>query len=99
MCDFKPGDEIVCVRDGMWSPDTFQPRVHEVYVVATVELDCGEVCITLREGDKDDMFRPEFFRKVERRTDKLSLTEWLSQPAGDTDRLDKTRPAKTRERA
>lgn len=42
--------------------------------------------------------RSSRFRKVERKTDKQSLTEWLSQPAGDTDRIDRSAPIAPRKR-
>lgn len=112
MCDFKVGDEVVCVDAGAWRGPTRAARTmppHGLAEGATYTVTGfgvtpwdGSLTVFLAEtrnvGIGGD-YRAARFRKVERRTDKLSLTEWLSQPSGDTDKLDKTRaPAKRRER-
>lgn len=90
MCDFKPGDEVVCVNDSDWSPQTFQPRRGQIYTISEVVEDRGRVGIGLCEArDTDDLFAPRNFRKVQRR----DLSAWLETAATDTNHLDK--PIKT----
>lgn len=101
MCDFKPGDEVVLYRYMEDGGHPLLPAIGHVGFVNNIgkPTDGGpEFGLTLTNWPVG--MNVLMFRKVERRTDKLSLTEWLSQPSGDTDKLDKTRsPAKRRERA
>lgn len=78
MCDFKPGDEVVCVRAGRF-PAT---SVGEVYIVERVWLHPKDGAVIDLVGQDNGArgagfwgHNPDRFRKVQRR----NLTEWLSQ--------------------
>lgn len=69
---FKVGDEVVCVNDASWSPDTFQPLKGHVYTVSEVVLYCRRIGIVLCEANNaDDLFDPTHFRKVQKRNARL----------------------------
>lgn len=79
MCEFKPGDEVVCVDDSVidtrraWlSP----PKRTESYAVAEVFMFRGEPHVRLVElqNTGDIGYRARRFRKVQRR----NLSEWLN---------------------
>lgn len=78
MCDFKPGDEVVCIQSGM-----FCTEKGATYVVDDVFINHRGEFVLLLVGEwnghkYDGPFwghKPERFRKVQRR----NLTEWLSQ--------------------
>lgn len=91
-CDFKVGDEIVCV-DANEIPPSGQGHFRcplsgllvegAVYTVSGLVDWLGEIGVQLAEVSSDHVtgsFLSSRFRKVERKTDKLSLTEWLAQP-------------------
>lgn len=102
---FKVGDEVVCVDDanptGIGYAPVFGIVKGVVYTVSSVGVWPGDgfsPVVFLAETANDQNARlldcgyaPDRFRKVERKTDKLSLTEWLSQPSGNTERLDKSK--------
>lgn len=84
MCDFKVGDEVVCVDatprvEPGRAPTTDVLEQGAVYTVTFMGLNrLGEVVVMLhlvQNGRPDWGFHPDRFRKVERR----NLTEWLSQ--------------------
>lgn len=99
MCDFKVGDEVVCVeaheRAGLKVGHHYtikdiapseKPFWSDTIVVFLMELrnDGGG------EIPWDTGFFPGRFRKVQRR----NLEEWLTQSVGNTDKLDKRRKVK-----
>ena len=95
MCDFKPGDDVVCVNAtateaGGWGGDV--PVVWQVYRVEAVHV--ARQCPHLLLAGMVNAPRPENvnigyrairFRKVQR----LDLSAWLETAATDTDRWDK----------
>ena len=100
MCDFKPGDEVVCVDDRRsFNPlrlPVNPPPKGSVWTVSKVGFrkDTGELSIWLVGFANptpcgDVGFFPRRFRKVQRR----DLSAWLQTAATDTDHLDK--PIKT----
>lgn len=107
MCDFKPGDEVVCVDDSVPTTPGRQPwvcrlRKGEVYTVCGVSIHPKDkhLCIHLVQVQniwiktgEDVGFKPSRFRKVQRR----DLSAWLSQSVKNTDKLDK--PHRAPERA
>jgi hypothetical protein len=99
MCDFKPGDEAVCIDDTDWSPDTFQPKLNAVYTVERVEIDSGATWVFLAEAEPDDMFFAGSFRKVQRRKTDLSIESFLIIRPGFEEPRRVTTPIRKRERA
>lgn len=98
MCDFKPGDEVVCVYQGPWIDldtglVTDGPPFGEVCLVDGVEIDKGRAGLFLR-GHGSESYVARLFRKVQRR----DLSAWLETAAKNTDALDKPRPAPARRR-
>lgn len=99
MCDFKPGDEVVCIKDGRVCP-TF---AGETYVVEDVFLHPYEgpalqlVGIPVRVEPFYWGHTPERFRKVERRNDSLSIEAFLTIKPGQFEEPRRA-PAKKRER-
>lgn len=92
MCDFKVGDEVVCVdaraRPGrVWFKDV--PVAGQVYTVVRVSFFDGEPVVGLSEIKNEHIgstcYAASRFRKVQRR----NLTEWLSSSVGNTDKIDK----------
>lgn len=92
MCDFKVGDEVVCVNAGRidkalaWNPVIEGSK----YTVSGIHMLKNEPHVTLSEvqnvfGGEDLGYRARRFRKVQRR----DLTEWLSSSVGNTDKIDK----------
>lgn len=85
MCDFRIGDEVVCV-------DASKQRLGGPLVKGrtyTIKLILRNYGLMLM-GERNDGIdwrghNPRRFQKVERR----SLTEWLAQSVGNTDKLDK----------
>lgn len=107
-CDFKPGDEVVCVDAKSMHFTHNLSGLHEgdVYQVARVWVDKRvsgrEVNLALVGVDaltSTGGFWSGRFRKVERKTDKLNLTEWLSQPSEFEEPRRPKAPAKKRESA
>jgi hypothetical protein len=102
MCEFKPGDEVVCVNASLIEPAPWQgdaPVEGGVYVVVAVHLYRNEPHVRLAEisnveGDdlEDVGYRARRFRKVQKR----DLTAWLSDE--QTFEEPKRAPAKKRER-
>jgi hypothetical protein len=110
MIDWKPGDELICVGTDSVSAEIV--KVGETYVFDRF-VQHGPACGSCTDCGVRDGIEvllvgiPQMngyglchcqFRKPESKTDKQSLTEWLKQPSGDTDHLDKPLPAKKRER-
>lgn len=92
MCDFKPGDEVVCVSStfhtyGEDAADIF-PTKGQVYTVHSFVSDDEGVWVVLCEV-LSHLYDPSLFRKVQRR----DLSAWLETAATDTDKWDK--PIKT----
>lgn len=97
MCDFKVGDEVVCVDASNVRGYDTGIVVGGIYRVEAVDILSGTTALTgeraTRAGLLLDGFRsrakyghydPRRFRKVQRR----NLQEWLSQSVGNTDKLD-----------
>ena len=104
MCDFKPGDEVVCVNasllDAKRGEEMVMLTVGRIYTVSTVRIAKGEPHVTLAEQENfwvaagfDFGFRARRFRKVQRR----DLTAWLATE--NTIEEPRRAPAKKRERA
>lgn len=106
MCDFKPGDEVVCIGDGEWICDTVPwwrfwrrkatgPRVGVVYVIAAIEA-CkkavGLRLVGVKNPGPTGWWDAADFRKIQRR----DLGEWLKTSISNTDRLDKRQTKKVR---
>lgn len=105
MCDFKPGDEVVCVDAAPpvcgW-PDGPRPILGQVYVV--LGYDHGPDPVgnfgLLIQGLAHDVcpiegvigWRHTRFRKVQSR----DLSAWLKTSVGNTDKLDKRQTKKVR---
>jgi hypothetical protein len=109
MCDFKPGDEVVCVDDRAFFDPRRLPIVAppkgSVWTVFRVGLrpDTGEVSVWIvgfanpsRKTGEDLGFFPRRFRKVARRNDSLSIEAFLTIKPGFEE--PKRAPAKKRER-
>ena len=108
MCDFKPGDEVVCVDDQDWvtaapawmfwtktRPSRDVPRKGHVYVV-------NRVTIAPRvDNGSPDVFvvlqtkpRDQWQASMFRKVQRRDLTAWLKTSIGNTDRLDKRQTKK-----
>jgi hypothetical protein len=79
MCDFKPGDEVVCVFAGpWWDSDLCEystgPAQNSVCTVAGLVDDATYGVAVELVGWPGDQFAAECFRKVQRR----DLQAWLS---------------------
>lgn len=99
MCDFKPGDEVVLFRAIDYSPlVAASVSVGSVYTVRAVVKGFrggvevpGLILIELEGADWGGFggmrgaYRPQYFRKVQRR----DLSAWLETSVGNTDKLDK----------
>ena len=106
MCGFKPGDEVVCVNDqyvhglcrGIVKGEVYTIRAvvrpvngrnivvdHARWLVELEEVTWDTGCPHIRGA-----YRPERFRKVQRR----DISAWLETAAKDTDHLDRRAPAK-----
>lgn len=98
MCDFKPGDEVVCVKDGR----TGVTRKGKAYVVEAVFLHPSSgpslalIGIPVRVRGYYWGHNPDRFRKVARRNDSLSIEAFLTIKPGFEE--PKRAPAKKRER-
>lgn len=106
MCDFKPGDEVVCIRGGDWltrapkwmfwtrSRPCDGPVQGQVYTVERVGEGTCDVYGAIRIGvalvGVPRAWHISRFRKVQRR----DLSAWLKTAAKNTDRLDTRTPAK-----
>ena len=89
MCDFKPGDEVTLAVRGVWASVTTKEEVSgpvfgAVYVVERVFIARDEPAITLvgvplpwKGG-----YRASRFRKVERKSDGLSIESFLTIKPG-----------------
>lgn len=107
MCDFKPGDEVVCIAApdsaeglNLWQRLFYRAPVHvgRVYVVSDQKAARGLIVIRLKgvhNATPRHWFNAQWFRKVQRR----DLTAWLSQSVKNTDKLDKPHRAPNKERA
>lgn len=105
MCDFKPGDEVVCVDDAQRDMG-FMPMVGirkgETYTIAGIGVWPGDdvsptvFLVEVRNAanleDLDCGYAPDRFRKVQRR----DLSAWLKTSVGNTDKLDKRQTKKVR---
>ncbi len=93
MCDFKPGDEVVCVdaEIGPVSVSGWPPlQLRSVYTIGAISD--GQYCL-LREFPKHTRWLCQSrFRKVQRR----DLSAWLKTSVGNTDKLDRRRTKKAR---
>lgn len=112
-CDFKPGDEVVCVdakkRDPArsWSAALVQDAVYTVASVGPVPVPhslAGTMTVHLVGvahvcplHGVEIGFDPARFRKVERRNDSLSIEAFLTIKPGQFEEP-KRAPAKKRER-
>lgn len=99
MCDFKPGDEVVCVFSGPWK--TSDPWWREIfnrkpvkgrtYTVTDVGVNPayygGARCMV---AGLNTWYAVIVFRKVQRR----DLSAWLKASIGNTDKLDKRQTKK-----
>lgn len=94
MCDFRVGDEVVCVHTTLGPPDDGIEPCHpgETFTVRDVCADEDGVWIELSHREPGQLFYAGCFRKVQRR----DLTAWLNQSVGNTDKLDKRQPKKVR---
>jgi hypothetical protein len=111
-CDFKPGDEVVCVSKGE-HPDWRFLTVGGVYTVSRVyppvpECGCDEWGIDLAEvpvsdplefdGNGQFWMAQGFLATRFRKVQRRDLTAWLSTSVGNTDKLDRPLKAPKRER-
>lgn len=93
MCDFKPGDEVVCVdaqvRHAVGAYPTCPVLIEgAVYTVRAVFLDARATPRVHLHGASnthpihgtDGGFYASRFRKAQRPRTRRSLTEWLNQP-------------------
>lgn len=78
MCDFKPGDEVVCLYAGPWfrvgtgDRDLSGPKEFEVCRINSLEHAHGLIGLFL-DGHGDESFASHLFRKVQRR----DLSAWV----------------------
>lgn len=102
MCDFKPGDEVVCIENEGWDWSYFEmtvPEIGQVYTIQAVRpeeetAECPDeplslALIIVELPNPRGSYPAQCFRKVQRR----DLSAWLQTAATDTDHLDK--PIKT----
>jgi len=104
MCDFKPGDAVACV---VTQPQGFSVA-GEVYEVARVWVHpvSGRLVLDLAGVENGCDFGPPYFwghyasrfRKVERKTDSLSIESFLTIKPGFEEPRRAPAPAKTPER-
>lgn len=88
MCDFKPGDEVICVDDevGPLGLNGWPPLVMgAVYIVSAIEIDGSHFCRLADFPYHQRWLCQERFRKAQRR----DLSTWLETSVGNTDKLDK----------
>lgn len=96
MCDFKPGDEVVCVHAAEHAVRITSLKIGRVYVVERVFEDVvegrpdlpkvpGVTLVGVTVPFPYTGFKAEWFRKVQRR----DLQGWLSTSVGNTDKLDR----------
>lgn len=110
MCDFKPGDEVVCVdaspsADGVTAPIA-EGEVYTVSVVrrarmsnsSRVVIELAEVPPVLWHDGLPRGYKPSRFRKVERRKTDLSIESFLTIKPGFEEPRRPKAPAK-KERA
>lgn len=105
MCDFKPGDEVVCVRTCANPPVlTVKDQIYVVERAFVCERGVPRLFLAgLDNGDKYGPkewwgFNPDRFRKVQRRKTDLSIEAFLTIKPGQFEEP-KRAPAKRRERA
>lgn len=99
-CDFKPGDEVVCVDDGQWGqyafvmgfqvglrPHNNGPAKGWTGTVTGVEFEeaDGLAYISFDQWP-NEWWEADAFRKVQRR----DLGEWLKTDVGNTDHIDRS---------
>lgn len=110
MCDFKPGDEVICVRGGSGSyPDLGRVEIVQgrTYTVEAVWFPGDMGPTGLRIGAKPKVQLAEFGLLISgsnanfdadrfRKVRRRDLNAWLETAAADTDHLDKPikRPAR-----
>lgn len=92
MCDFKPGDEVVCVDASLYEPGPWlgDPPVEGcVYVVDALSHFRGEPHLHLAEisnhyglGGNDLGYRARRFRKVQRKNPRLAIETFMTMPGG-----------------
>lgn len=110
MCDFKPGDEVVCVDAGPvdwpWTGDApIEGSVYNVIAVGPSRLRPGQPVVFLAEIRNDgdginDGYLASRFRKVQKSNDGLSIEAFLTIKPGQFEEPRRTvEPAKKRERA
>lgn len=80
MCDFKPGDEVVCV-DNKGAPEL---SVGATYTVTAVLY--GGEGLTVAEADPSEWWAvgywSERFREVNRRNSRLTIEAFMTMPGG-----------------
>lgn len=115
MCEFKPGDEVVCVRAADPRPGRRWVGtivVGETYIVESVapvpepHPDAGLISVRIVGAPNFSLrfggevgYHPSRFRKVERRNDRLSIEAFLTIKPGFEEPRRPKAPAKKRERA
>lgn len=97
MCDFKPGDEVMCVDAGLqWGVLACPLIKGAIYTVrGLVKTPAGDgsrvsVMVDVRSSHLTGAWSPHRFRKVQRR----DLSAWLKTSIGNTDKLDKRQKVK-----
>lgn len=85
MCDFKPGDEVVCVDAGLqwgFEPCPLVKGAHYTVLglipARSVDGSNFGVIIDVRSAHREGAWAPSRFRKVQRR----NIVEWLTQAVG-----------------
>lgn len=110
MCDFKPGDEVVCVDNSRFDGETSNLVVGSIYVVEAVLPPLGgrsgytggvapagvRLAGVVSQKSWRNTFDCRRFRKVERKNDSLSIEAFLTIKPGFEE--PRRAPAKRRER-
>ena len=106
MCDFKPGDEVVCVDA---KPRDNRSRLFvkegETYTVRPCgRRGCNGVLVNeapapIMAGMISACYHPRRFRKVQKRNDRLTIEAFSVIKDGGFEEPKRTAPAKKRERA
>lgn len=110
MCDFKVGDEVVCVDDtdcfgvvergGVYRCEQVLPQTHDARCTTCGKTDTAEIILFGVRALSGWAFCECQFRKVQRRTSTLSIASFLTIKPGQFEEPKRTpAPAKKRERA
>lgn len=103
MCGFKPGDEVVCVDATPRDERPIGIAKGAIYTIATIYRHFDEVGVTLAElpvpGDAPGWLASRF-RKVERKSDSLSIEAFRTIKDGAYEEPRRAnQPAKRKEQA